>query len=90
MQIPIQVGNKQYLILGALNCVELCEKRKVKDKATQQVKDEWIAVKWFNNVSQALTKVAEMKVNTCDAKTLVELARAIEHIREEMKGYYKI
>ena len=63
---------------------ELCRPGQRKNKETGEVVGEWVAYKWFASLDQALRRLVDMKLRTCDARSIEELRIELAAARAEV------
>jgi len=88
LEIEIAVGGKTVLLKGSEKAYELCEQRNVKDKDSGVITKEWTPYAWFPSLSQAMTRLLEMKIRASEARSLTELIQLVKHAKDELQGLY--
>lgn len=88
MNILVTVGNKDRLLRGAENCIELCEQIKRRNKDTGKIEKTWEAKKYYRTFEGAFNALFDMKLRASDARTLSELKQNQISIRNELIDYY--
>ena len=80
--------NEQIMLRSDQFNYELCQLKSRKDEETGAVSLEWSPVKYFASLSQALNRLADMKVRMSDARSLNELAADVEAARKEITAVW--
>jgi len=88
MEVIIKVGAQKKMLRGGDRCFEVCELRNVRPEKGVEAVPTWVAFQWFVDLSAALTWFLREKVRDSDAKTLVDVKKAIEQAKDELMGYY--
>lgn len=84
MEIIFTIKSEQILLRADSLNYELCKKRTRTDEKTGASNDEWMPVKFFASLPQALSRVLDLKVRASDATTIKELAADLESARMEI------
>jgi len=92
VEIELHDGKKPVMLRWDDTCWALCYKRSYMSKADKDseavLKESWNPEKFYSNPVGALSALANMKIGNSNAKSLTELAGAIESVRSELSLVY--